>query len=181
MVRIIKSTQTGITGTFTELTIDRIREHLRKPFTPVQVDFSDDNWTRGKVPSVLGWYYLTTDAPLTALVDAKLWTQEFSRNTQIDIRAARFCEVSAAIWNKEIVYNGFHKNLKGRAKEHTFGHQLTGTLALHRYDALKEYNWKFSFLTMDDLSVPPASRDMVLRFGELLWRADNRWPLLCME
>jgi hypothetical protein len=94
---------------------------------------------------------------------------------------------TARYFAKKIGYSGMHQNLQSRAREHTFGDHGTGALYLSLYEPLRDYEWKFGYLTLrkffvtqdEETPVDNAVRLMILNLGEQLLRGIHGWPLLC--
>jgi hypothetical protein len=158
----------------------------------MNIDLRDANWaTRAGVPSRAGWYFVRTNAPLDVLQQQRLWSETYEkkkngqrtavRNYNLAERAARWRPDLEAFWNITDVYSGYAGNLMARAREHTFPDPGTGGLALSRYPDLLAYEWQFFFVTLARFRAEVSCPDMLLRLGEQLWRAENGWPILCLN
>ena len=75
------------------------------------------------------------------------------------------------------------KNILDRAKDHTFGHPGTAALAISKYTELVKYRWEFHYMEYNlKYQSPSDERDIIaLKLGEEIWRANNGWPLLCVD
>ncbi|TYQ14099.1 UNVERIFIED_ORG: hypothetical protein JN05_03504 [Zoogloea ramigera] len=173
-------------------------DHLASHASCIQVDFNDKEWhTHWRIPNRPGWYFFHTDAPLDVLQRQNLWARTYFKardraeakvkNIDIASYASRYSEELAPFWNISEVYSGMASNLQQRAKSHTFSDPGTGCLALARYEELRAYQWTFGFILLDrfdsltNVSLSPAQKYMLLRFGEQAWRSANGWPLLCKD
>lgn len=173
-------------------------DHLASFASCVNIDLNDSEWyTHWDIPNIPGWYFIRTDTPLDVLQRQTLWSptyitvrkKKLAKTKNIDIAgyAARYSEALAHYWNISEVYSGMASTLRDRAKQHTFPDAGTGGLALGRYDELRQYNWTFGFMCLDRLAcvagrtLTDDQADMLLHFGEQVWRTANGWPLLCKQ
>lgn len=165
--------------------------YLDSTHSSVQIDLSNDQWHRCGIPGKPGWYYISTDAPITLLQEQALWTSTYQRATDQKIvkvrnydlqrRANRYSDNLSQYFNAKAVYSGLASNLLARAREHTFADPGTAGLSLSRYPALHEYEWIFHFVTLKRFMDDCQCQKFLLRFGEQMWRAKHGWPVLCAE
>ena len=171
-----------------------IREALAKflsqqPFTRVVIDFADKTWYYSQVPAKPGWYFLETTTPLAVLqrIDAppaiflnSKGEEKKTRNFNLGTRALRYDGSKVQeVWLTTKVYSGMARNLCARAREHTFAHPGTASLALANYRELHQYVWEFWYATSETFNQRGAEDETLLRLGEQIWRAQNGWPVLC--
>lgn len=173
--------------------MEKLKKIIESPFSSLKVSFEDENWNKD-VQSKAGWYYFCTSAPYSAFIELSPPPSEYE-NEEGEMKKCRNYNLSAratshsAESNKNTiviagdgeyaVYSGYAKNLKTRSKEHTFAHPGTAGLALSRYPTLRNYIWCFYFKYIDSDKLQYGNRDIVLKLGEQIWRANNGWPLLC--
>lgn len=172
--------------------MEAFRAFVTGPYQTAKIDFENKSWhTDAGIKDVPGWYFVTTNAPVSVLAAQTLWDTTYIqkrnkkkasvKNYNLAERAGRHTDDLARFWNTTIVYSGMASSLRNRAREHTFGDPGTAGLALCRYPALADYNWTFSFLRLDAHFEHRDDTDTILKLGEQMWRSANGWPLLCAE
>jgi hypothetical protein len=172
--------------------VEAFRAFVTGPYQTAKIDFENKSWhTDAGIKDVPGWYFVTTNAPVSVLAAQTLWDTTYIqkqnkkkasvKNYNLAVRAGRHTDDLARFWNTTIVYSGMASSLRNRAREHTFGDPGTGGLALYRYPALADYNWTFSFLRLDAHFEHCDDTATILKLGEQMWRSANGWPLLCAE
>lgn len=168
---------------------------ISQPFTEVVIDFTDSAWHKSRlVPTTAGWYFIETTTPLAVLQGLQAPPNTYlnsknvvkkTRNFNLKARALEYdkCSPLQGLWLTTKVYSGMAQNLCSRAREHTFAHRGTFGLALANYHELRNYVWKFWYLTSEPLN--PCSQitadQILLKLGEQIWRAQNGWPMLCAK
>ena len=169
-----------------------LRSHLAGSYTKIPVKFVKPGWhTDAKVPATQGWYFIETDTPFEVLSRQALWARQYSKkktsesadvkNYDLQSRCSRFHPELSQYWNTKLVYSGLASNLQSRAREHTFADPGTGGLALSKYPELHEYQWWFSYRTLESFMPKCPNPGVLLLLGEQIWRSDNGWPILCAE
>lgn len=166
---------------------------IKSEFRSREIDLSNNQWHLG-LPNTGGWYFIKTNAPITALTSVSSPPSEYENEDgemkkcrNYDIRSRTNALLSATtnstivINSPELrpVYSGMAKNILNRAREHTFTHKGTAGLALATYESLKSYKWYFHYIENTIETVSPAHKDTVLKLGEQMWRSVYGWPLLC--
>jgi len=168
---------------------------LSTSFTVMSIDLrlKNEQWHHG-VSNKSGWYFIETDTPVSVLTALPSPPSEYPnedgelkkcRNYDIPARAKALAsalgEESIVIYGKGLrpVYSGMAKNLLNRAREHTFAHPGTAGLALANYQTLYSYEWNFHFIENTLPYASLAHRNITLKLGEQVWRANYGWPLLC--
>jgi len=171
--------------------MERLLNYLDGPYTEVAVNFDNRDWaTDAEIPTTAGWYFLSTTAPIEALLNCPLWQDTYTRerdnkeaqvrNYDISERAERYEENAPLYWNLQKVYSGLTSSLRSRAREHTFANPGTASLALSRYPALHNHSWKFNYLELQHFPhVNEVSDSIILKLGEQAWRVKFGWPILC--
>lgn len=166
--------------------------YLRGYRSIVCIDLDNREWHKeARIPLVAGWYFITTDTPLSVLREQTLWSDTYVtrrgeetrkvKNYDIASRARRYTDELAPYVNVTEVYSGMASKLRDRAREHTFPDPGTAALALSRYPGLKPYQWRFEFLTLERFARRRINGDLLLMLGEQLCRGTNGWPILCAE
>ncbi|QCG68119.1 hypothetical protein [Pseudomonas veronii] len=173
--------------------MNSLKKLLETTFTVRSINFDNDKWHHG-LPNKSGWYFVETDAPLNVLTALPSPPSEYTndagvikkcRNYDIKARAkaleSALGQDSKIIYNEGLrpVYSGMANNILNRAREHTFGHHGTAGLALAKYNTLFGYQWKFHYIENTLPSHSPAHKEITLKLGEQIWRANYGWPLLC--
>jgi hypothetical protein len=172
--------------------MDDLLAYLRGFRSSVCIDLDNRAWHKeARIPRVPGWYFITTDTPLSVLNEQTLWADTYItrregetrkvKNYDIASRARRYSNELAPYVNVTEVYSGMASKLIDRAREHTFPDPGTAALALSRYPALRQYQWRFEFLTLERFALGRMNVDLLLMLGEQLWRGTNGWPILCAE
>lgn len=166
--------------------------YLDGTYSSVQIDLRNDKWHRhGGIPSKPGWYYISTNAPVSLLQQQPLWSSTYPRakdqkivkvnNYDLQQRASRYADSLSPYFNTKGVYSGLASSLLSRAREHTFADPGTAGLSLSKYAALHDYEWIFHFVTLSRFMADCHCKEILLRLGEQLWRAKHGWPVLCAE
>ena len=171
--------------------MERLLNYLNGPYSQVMIDFTNAHWAvAAGIPTVPGWYFLSTDAPLEAFLECPLWRESYRRvrdgaevpvkNYDISKRAARYEAERPLYWNLEQVYSGLASSLRARAREHTFADPGTAGLALAQYPQLRKFTWTFHYLELRDFPIAnEVSDSLILKLGEQAWRTKFGWPILC--
>lgn len=164
---------------------ERIVQLLANGFTAVTIDFaSKERWYLDSIPSEPGWYVIETDAPVNILENIGRPKRSGNYNIPQRIEKAKYLSRVGLVpqqtgSNLYPVYSGEAANLLNRAREHSFGGNGTGCLAINEYPRLKSYRWCFSFLSCAAFD-PECGGDKNLRnYVEQIWRSENGWPVLC--
>ncbi|HFQ5086802.1 TPA: hypothetical protein ACGUVT_004420 [Vibrio vulnificus] len=166
----------------------QLQDLISSDFTEAKIDLDKSDW-HAEIPNKPGWYFLATDIPLEILkglpAPPKTYVNEAGetkncKNYNLGQRARSLFDSPLIISNLGLtpVYSGMAKNLKNRAREHTFGHKGTAALALSNYSCLYKYNWSFYYLENQFKTSSKASEKIMLKLGEEMWRANNGWPIL---
>ncbi|GAD62535.1 hypothetical protein [Aquipseudomonas alcaligenes] len=169
-----------------------LASYLDSTHSSVQIDLRNDQWHRlGGVPNTPGWYYISTNAPISLLQQQAIWSPTYSRakdhkitkvrNYDLQHRASRYSDSLSPYFNTKYVYSGLASNLQARARDHTFADPGTAGLALSKYPALYNYEWIFNFFTLSRFMADCPCKETVLRLGEQVWRSKHGWPVLCAE
>lgn len=169
-----------------------LANYLDSTHSSVQIDLCNDQWhLDGGIPSLPGWYYITTNAPVDLLQRQRLWSSTYQtakdnkpakvKNYDILQRANRYTDRLAPYFNTRDVYSGLASKLSSRAREHTFADPGTGGLALAKYPELFDFEWIFHFVTLHRFMTNCQCNNVLLRLGEQLWRSKHGWPVLCVE
>lgn len=172
--------------------MDDLSTYLDGTHSSVQIDFRNDQWhLDGGIPSKPGWYYISTNAPVSLLQQQALWSSTYPRvtdqkivkvkNYDLQKRANRYSIGLSKYFNTRGVYSGLASNLLSRAREHTFADPGTAGLALAKYAPLHEHEWIFHFVTLGRFMADCQCKEVLLRLGEQSWRAKHGWPVLCAE
>ena len=162
-------------------------------FTAVIVDLADPQWVHGvepAIPAAMGWYYISTNTPVTTIqlqeLPARFYTNPQGReirvgNYDLRERSIRFNDGPQGLWSDCAIYSGYAGRtlLDQRAVQHTYPHLGTGGLALGRYPDLHQYQWSFHYATLAGFLPNCANPIVVLRLGEQIWRSHYGWPILC--
>ncbi|WNO59441.1 hypothetical protein [Rheinheimera sp. MMS21-TC3] len=169
----------------------RLLDYLDGPYKQVMVDFTNSQWmVEAEIPTVPGWYFLSTDAPMEVFLECPLWQETYMRardgaevpvkNYDISKRAARYEAERPVYWNLDHVYSGLASSLRARAREHTFADPGTAGLALARYPKLHRFTWRFHYLELRNFPIADEVSDsLILKLGEQVWRTKFGWPILC--
>ncbi|NHN79181.1 hypothetical protein HA520_18145 [Azotobacter chroococcum] len=165
--------------------------YLDSTHSSVQIDLRDDQWHHLGIPTAPGWYFISTNAPVSLLQQQSLWAPTYPRakdqkvvnvkNYDLQRRANRYSESLSTYFNTKAVYSGLASNLRSRAREHTFADPGTAGLSLSKYPALHDYEWVFNFVTLKRFMADCQCQAVLLRLGEQMWRAKHGWPVLCAE
>lgn len=166
--------------------------YLDSTHSSVQIDLGNDQWHRHSgIPNTPGWYYISTNAPISLLQQQSIWSTTYPRandhqiakvrNYNLQQRASRYSDSLSPYLNTKGVYSGLASKLKTRAKEHTFADPGTAGLALSKYPALHDYEWIFHFVTLSRFMADCQCKEVLLRLGEQVWRSTNGWPVLCAD
>jgi hypothetical protein len=170
--------------------MEQLTAYLLEQFVQVAVDLNNEGWNEN-IPTEAGWYYIETDTPVAVFERLEAPLEYYQNNEGQDVRCRNYNlsakatasaqDVNLIISEPEMraVYSGYAQGLRARAKEHTFGHQGTAGLALANYPELRRYSWYFYYKSITELPFRYSNRDLVLKFGEQIWRANYGWPLLC--
>lgn len=169
-----------------------LSNYLDGMYSSVQIDLRNEKWHRlGGIPNKSGWYYISTNAPISLIQQQRLWSPIYQKardkstaavkNYDLQERAGRYTTGLSRYFSVRGIYSGLASNLLNRAREHTFADPGTAGLALSKYTALHDYEWIFHFVTLNRFMAECECEDFLLRFGEQLWRAKNGWPVLCTE
>lgn len=158
------------------------------------MDFSISQWYLKKVPSNPGWYFISTDTPISVLKDLcsppKTYKNRHGekkkvRNYNLSKRAEKnesFVKEDGLVINVSegirVVYSGKTKSLSYRAREHTSGHRGTAALALANYTEIKKYCWNYHFLESSKYQFRASNDEILLKLGEQVWRSIYGWPIL---
>jgi hypothetical protein len=172
--------------------MNNLSTYLDGDHTSVQVDFKSNRWhLLGGIPNEPGWYYISTNAPISLLQQQPLWSTTYRRakdqkivkvkNYDLQKRANRYSTDLAKYFNTKCVYSGLASNLMSRAREHTFADPGTAGLALAKYEVLHGYEWFFHFVTLRRFMADCQCQKVLLCLGEQTWRAKHGWPVLCAE
>ncbi|QXI08464.1 hypothetical protein HU718_012405 [Pseudomonas tensinigenes] len=167
-------------------------DYLDSTHSSVQIDFQNKQWHhRIGIPETPGWYYISTNTPISVLQQQNLWSNTYSRakdqeivkvkNYDIQHRAKRFSDNLSPYFNTKGVYSGLTSKLQSRAREHTFADPGTAGLALFKYPELHKYEWIFNFVTLYRFMTDCQCKEVMLRLGEQVWRSKHGWPILCSE
>lgn len=166
--------------------------YLDSTHSSVQIDLRNKQWYRlNGIPNTPGWYYISTNAPVSLLQQQPLWRTTYPRakdgvivkvkNYDLQQRASRYSDSLSSYFNTKGVYSGLASELRTRAKEHTFPDPGTGGLALSKYPPLHDYEWIFHFVTLNRFVADCQGKGILLRLGEQIWRSKYGWPVLCAE
>lgn len=169
-----------------------LSSYLDGTYSSAQMDLRNPQWhLHGGIPNERGWYYISTNAPVSLLRQQSLWSTQYSRSTDKKVvrvrnydlqdRARNYSDALSPFFNTKGVYSGIASNLLSRAREHTFADPGTGALALARYRALHDYEWIFHYVTLGRFMVDCECPRILLRLGEQQWRAKHGWPVLCVD
>lgn len=167
-----------------------LSDYLDSMHSSVQIDLRNSQWhCEGGIPSLPGWYYISTNAPINLLQRQPLWSSTYQRardnktvkvkNYDIQQRAGRFTDSLTPYFNTRGVYSGLASRLLDRAREHTFADPGTAGLALAKYPELFDFEWIFHFVTLHGFMADGQGSGVLLRLGEQMWRSKHGWPVLC--
>jgi len=173
--------------------MEKLKSIVESRFLKKEISLDDDQWHLD-IPNQPGWYFVETDTPLEVLLRLSSPPSEYTNN-EGELKKCRNYNISSraealvkSLLSDDIVierdgmrpiYSGMAKNLLNRAREHTFAHKGTAGLSLSNYPELKPYKWAFNYIenTLDFSS--NMHRNIILKLGEQIWRANNGWPILC--
>lgn len=173
--------------------METLRSIIESNFIAQNIDLGNNQWHLN-IPSEAGWYYIETDTPLEVFLRLDSPPSEYinedgevkkCKNYDIASRTETLVsglETGGVIIERDgvrPVYSGMAKNLLNRAREHTFGHKGTAGLALANYSELANYNWTFRYKINELEFSSNKHRNIILKLGEQVWRANNGWPILC--
>ena len=176
-----------------EKNMQKLSTIVETKFAKYEIDFNNKKWHHG-IPNTSGWYFIETNTPVKIFKELESPPKHYKnrngvkkkcRNYNISKRARAIeafpIQVGLIITKNNIrpIYSGMAINLMARAREHTFGHPGTAGLALANYSSITEYTWYFQYLENPFDSLENNHRNIILKFGEQIWRSKNGWPLLC--
>jgi hypothetical protein len=122
-----------------------LKKYINGIYSCSLIDLKDKKWhLKSGIPNESGWYFISTNAPLSVLQNQVLWKKKYIQkknvktknvgNYNIQERALRYSPDLQIYWNTKDVYSGMASKLRDRAKEHTFPDPGTGGLALSKYN-----------------------------------------------
>lgn len=173
--------------------MNRLKLLIDNKFMAKEINLENDKW-HFELPNTAGWYFIETDTPLEIFLELNSPPSEYI-NAEGELKKCRNYNIASRtealvggllgldiIIEKEgnrPIYSGMTQNILSRAREHTFAHKGTAGLALSNYSELNRYKWMFYY----KINTLPFStnkhRDIILKLGEQIWRANNGWPILC--
>ena len=172
--------------------MQEIKSLMASKFQVKEIDFNNSQWHLD-IPTKSGWYFIETDTPNNVFASLSAPPSEYINNDGVAKKCSNY-NISARVSSLmsctggggvigggplRVVYSGMAKNLLNRAREHTFAHPGTAGLALSNYDQIKNFDWKFHYLVNTiEFEIEPH-RNVTLKLGEQIWRANNGWPILC--
>lgn len=173
--------------------MDELSNIIESNFENSVIDFQNAQWTID-IPSTPGWYFIETDTPVGVFRSLPHPSLEYVNNKN-EIKKCRNYNLTKRINILEnafnvrdlfiikegvrAIYSGKTKNLKARAREHTFGHKGTAGLALVNYKEIYDFKWYFRYRENPFDFNTKEHLDIILKFGEQIWRSKNGWPILC--
>ncbi len=154
-------------------------------FKSIEIDFGNKSWHH-IIPSVPGWYYIETTAPINILSCVGMPKKDGNYNLPEKIKNNQYLfDLNLSISQKDnrsyIVYSGETKNLLARAREHSFGGNETGCLAISEYDKLKNFVWSFSYLKLQNFNNSLDDDKSLRVYGEQIFRTKYGFPILCSK
>lgn len=164
--------------------MNKFHQIIKTDFIPVLIDFFNPKW-HSEIPAEPGWYLIETNASLKILSKAGKPKGKRHYNLPVKIESNLYLQAQNHTIKQKgkrmyVVYSGQSFSLKARAREHSFGPDGTGCLALGRYPTLKQHRWCFRYLKCSAFLKQNKKDDPSLRkFVEQIWRSQNGWPILC--
>ena len=170
-----------------------LKSLIESEFTTKEMNLEDKKW-HAEIPNKAGWYFIETNTPLEVFLQLNSPPSEYTNNKgelkkckNYNLASRTEALVESLISSKIIIereglrpiYSGISKNLLNRAREHTFAHKGTAALALFNYNVLKQYKWTFNYKENTLPFSTNKHRNIILKLGEQIWRANNGWPILC--
>jgi len=163
-----------------------LNEFLKKEkFVKVMISFNNEKWHHD-IPSKSGWYFIETDTPIDKLAIVGDPVEPRNYNIPEKVKSNKYLLDKGFAINQNnkdlyIVYSGHAQNLKARAREHSFGGNGTGCLAISKYNVLKKFHWTFCYLRFEEFDIKCGDDKNARIYGEQIFRAEYGFPILCSE
>ena len=144
-----------MSNTAEHLRIEAIDEILNHPWVNLEITFENFLNQKLTVPRGPGLYSIYTDTPKEILRQFGIRNDSMHYNLMSKISASdsipeifRINQINNDLYR---VYNGHQSNLRQRVNEHFMGTSGTACLALFEIGALRDFQWRFEYLSLTQI------------------------------
>jgi hypothetical protein len=163
---------------------EAINRILNRPWIRIEIGFENIMDQIITVPRRPGLYSISTNTPkeILAQFGNRNDIKHYNLSNKI-IASNQIPEIFTINQNQQelyCIYNGHHGNLRQRLIEHFVGTSGTACLALFELELLRDFNWRFDYLSLTEIEDYLDSK-IFRTFLEQHLRARTGWPILCSQ